>query len=59
MYISMDVSDIFLAVSGSEGAGELMPCQLAKCINYVSEPYSAPPFAFFVGVWTWVWLCGE
>jgi acyl-CoA-dependent ceramide synthase len=38
VYVTMDVSDIFLA--------------LAKCVNYVSEDASAPFFAFFVVVWT-------
>lgn len=36
----MDVSDIFLA--------------FAKCVNYVDERYSAPPFAVFVVVWTYM-----
>lgn len=40
VYVTMDVSDIFLA--------------LAKCVNYVSEDASAPFFAFFVLVWTYM-----
>ncbi|WOO82505.1 Sphingosine N-acyltransferase-like protein FUM17 [Vanrija pseudolonga] len=39
IFVSMDVSDIFLA--------------LAKCVNYVSESASTPFFAVFVGVWTY------
>ncbi|ORX38622.1 putative ceramide synthase component [Kockovaella imperatae] len=39
IYVTMDVSDIFLA--------------LAKCTNYVNETASIPVFAFFVLVWTY------
>lgn len=27
--------------------------QFAKCVNYVNEAYSGPPFAVFVCVWTY------
>jgi len=31
----------------------MLTLQLAKCVNYVSEPASTPFFAVFVGVWTY------
>lgn len=55
VFVTMDVSDIFLAVSGHrsvQGSQELTSRQLAKCVNYVNETASVPIFAFFVCVWT-------
>ncbi|KAL0249771.1 hypothetical protein I308_103073 [Cryptococcus tetragattii IND107] len=40
VFITMDVSDLFLG--------------LAKCVNYVSEFYSVPLFAWFTIVWTYM-----
>ncbi|BEI81962.1 hypothetical protein CcaverHIS002_0211220 [Cutaneotrichosporon cavernicola] len=40
IFVTMDVSDIFLA--------------FAKCVNYVNEAWSSPPFAVFVCVWTYL-----
>ncbi|WVQ81954.1 hypothetical protein IAT38_004081 [Cryptococcus sp. DSM 104549] len=39
VFVTMDVSDVFLS--------------LAKCVNYVSEYWSVPVFAFFICVWTY------
>lgn len=39
VFVTMDLSDHYLA--------------LAKLVNYVDEKWSAAPFAFFVGVWTY------
>ncbi|WVQ74831.1 hypothetical protein IAR50_004438 [Cryptococcus sp. DSM 104548] len=39
VFVTMDVSDVFLA--------------LAKCVNYVSDFWSVPVFAWFIGVWSY------
>jgi acyl-CoA-dependent ceramide synthase len=55
IFVTMDVSDVFLAVSPAAGSRTTRltpPRQLAKCVNYVDETLSAPVFAFFVCVWT-------
>ncbi|ADV22743.1 acyl-CoA-dependent ceramide synthase [Cryptococcus gattii Ru294] len=39
VFVTMDVSDIFLA--------------LAKCVNYVSDFWSVPVFAWFIFVWSY------
>lgn len=58
IFVTMDVSDIFLAVSDAftVSCTALIRCnleQLSKCLNYLKlQRTSEIAFVFFMGVWT-------
>jgi len=62
VYITHDISDFFLAVSGDGGHGELCQYhgtdtdswQTSKVLNYLDSPIVAPYFAMFIGVWVYL-----